>query len=119
MSDCVSESALREIGDSFLDDFEKRLPTLPSDLSAPFHDEARQLETQLMCLYRATVICVRKVEDMAIVAKRWAEMVGICDSFLEKLRKLQDQHPACGANIYYDQVFDLRSKCLRLREMHQ
>jgi hypothetical protein len=92
---------------------------LPEDLCAPFHDEARQLETELMFLYRATVMCVRREENMDRVASRWAEMVALCGGFLARLKQLSEKHPGCGAELYYDHVLDLSNKCQRLQEMHQ
>jgi hypothetical protein len=119
MGECLTESDLQELGRTALEDFERRLVSLPEDLCAPFHDEARQLETELLFLYRATVLCVRREPDIDKVGARWAEMVRLCRDFLTKLKKLGDQHPGCGAGIYYDRVLDLRAKCERLREMHQ
>ena len=92
---------------------------IPEDLYAPFHDEARQLETELLMLYKTTVLCVRREENIDAVSKRWAEMVEICDASIARLRKLSNTHPACGADIYYGRVLELRSKCKRLQEMHQ
>ena len=102
-----------------LADFDRRFQSLPADLCAPFHDEARQLETELTSLYRATVMCVRREEDMNRVAARWGEMVEICDGCLTRLQQVSEKHPGCGANLYYDRVLELRSKCPRLQEMHQ
>jgi len=119
MSDCLSESELGEIGRTCLEDFDRRVPAIPEDLCAPFHDEAKQLETGLLFLYRATVICVRREPEMEVVAKRWGSMVSISNEFLAKLKALQEKHPACGAEMYYDRAFDLRNKCKRLQEMHQ
>lgn len=100
-------------------DFDRRLQGLPQDLCAPFHDEARQLETELMMLYRATVLCVRREPEMDRVAARWGEMVQLCEGSLTRLQKLSERHPDCGADIYYDRVLELRSKCQRLHEMHK
>ena len=118
MNDCVSESDLQEIGRTCLEDFDRRMPSIPEDLCAPFHAEARQLETGLLIIYRATVMCVRREPNIDCVAKRWGDMVSMCDKFLVKLKKLHEIHPACGANIYYDRVLDLKNKCARLAEMH-
>ena len=101
------------------DDFDRRVSVLPDELCAPFHDEARQLETELLMLYRATVLCVRREEDIGRVATRWAEMAAICDESLNRLRKLSEKRPNCGAEIYYDRVLDLKNKCHRLHEMHK
>ncbi|MHB8521184.1 MAG: hypothetical protein ACYDH9_10550 [Limisphaerales bacterium] len=119
MTTCFSESDVQELGRTALEDFDRRLTRIPEDLCAPFHDEARQLETELMCLYRATVLCVRREESLERVAARWKEMVHLCDGFLAGIQRLSKKHPQCGAEIYHDQVLDLRNKCLRLEQMHQ
>jgi len=119
MQQCFAESDVAELGKSALEAFDRRLLELPLDLCAPFHDEARQLETELMFLYKATVLCVRREPDIDLVAKRWASMVTLCRNFLSKLRELSNKHPDCGASIYYDRALDLQNKCQRLLEMHQ
>ena len=101
------------------DGFDRRIIALPDDMCAPFHDEARSLETQLLMLYRATVLCVRNEEDMGKVSARWAKMVDMCNGTLSRLQQLSEKHPGCGAQIYYDRSLDLRSKCQRLHEMHK
>jgi hypothetical protein len=108
---CFTESDVQELGRTFVADFDRRLLALPDDLCAPFHDEARQLETELMMLYKATVLCVRREENMDVVAARWAEMVELCNGSLTRLQKLSETHPGCGADIYYDRALELRSKC--------
>ena len=116
---CFTESDVQELGRTVLAEFDRRFLALPEDLCAPFHDEARQLETELMSLYRATVMCVRREEDINRVAARWGEMVEICEGCLTRLAKVSEKHPGCGASLYYDRVLELRSKCQRLQEMHQ
>lgn len=119
MAICFRESDVKELGKTILSDFDRRLSALPEDLCAPFHEEARQLETELLFMYKATVMCVRREADMNQVAARWGEMVEMCGGCLTRLQKLSEKHPGCGADIYYDRVLELRSKCLRLQEMHQ
>ena len=119
MTHCFRESDVKELGKTVLSDFDRRLAALPEDLCAPFHEEARQLETELLFLYRATVLCVRREEDMNEVAARWKEIVEMCDGCLSRLQMLNEKHADCAADIYYDRVLELRSKCLRLQEMHQ
>ena len=119
MNGCISESDFQEMGRAYLDDFDRRLPAIPEDLCAPFHDQAGQLETGLLFLYKATVMCVRREADIERVAKRWENMVSMCTLFLAKLKALHERHPHCGAEVYYDRVLDLRNKCQRLQEMHQ
>src|SRR2546427_13260807 len=117
--DCFAESDVQELGRAVLADFDRRVSDLPNDLCAPFHEEARQLETELLMIYRATVLCVRRQEDMNEVAARWGEMVEICNGSLARIQSLSEKHPGCGADFYVDRVLDLRNKCQRLQEMHQ
>ena len=112
---CFSESDVKELGRAFLADHDRRLLTIPEDLCVPFHDEARQLEMELLLIYKATVLCVRREESMDVVSARWEEMVGICDESITRLRKLADKHTLCGADIYYDRVVELIIKCIRPR----
>ncbi len=102
-----------------LADFDRRLSAIPEDFCAPFYQEAGQLETGLMFFYKATVLCVRREEDIGRVAARWNEMVELCDGCLSRLRSLSQKHPRCEVNIYCDRMLELRSKCQRLQEMHQ
>jgi hypothetical protein len=115
---CFTESDVQELGRTVLADFDRRLLTLPGDLCAPFHEEARQLEAELLMIYRATVMCVRREDDMNRVAARWGDMVELCGGSLSRLEQLAQKHPDCGAGLYYDRVLDLRGKCKRLQEMH-
>jgi hypothetical protein len=119
MNGCIAESDFQEMGRACLENFDRRLPAIPEDLCAPFHDQAGQLETGLLFLYKATVMCVRREADIERVAKRWGDMVSMCTLFLAKLKTLHEKHPRCGAEIYYDRVLDLRNKCQRLQEMHE
>jgi len=119
MTSCFSESDVKELGKTVLADFDRRLLAIPEDFCAPFHQEARQLETELMFIYRATVLCVRREPDITRVAARWGELVELCDGCLLRLQALAKKHAGCGADIYYDRALELRSKCRRLQEMHQ
>lgn len=118
MSHCLSEADLRQLGESAIADYERRIALIPPDLSGPFNTEAMRLEDQLIGLYKMVVFCVKQEEDLSRVASLWAFMVGMCDHFAASLAKLKHDHPACGANAYYDRILDLRNKCQRLREMH-
>lgn len=118
MNNCLPESDLRELGNSMLVDFERRVASIPKDLCAPFHEEARQLETELLTIYKMVALCTRKEEDLSSVSKSWGFMVQMCDKSGDQLNKLVQQHPSCGADAYYDRVLDLRNKCHRLQQMH-
>ena len=118
VNNCLPQSDLQELGNSIITDFERRVASIPDYLCAPFHDEARQLETELLGIYRVVVLCARKEEDLEAVSKLWGLIVQICDQCLDQLRALAQKHPNCGADTYYDRVLDLRNKCNRLQQMH-
>ena len=118
MNECLTSSDLLELSQGTLDSFERRLANIPKDLTAPFYEEGRQLETALLTVYRVVVLCTKREEDLARVSQWWATMVRVCDEFAVRLNKLVEAHPAGGAEQYYDRVLELRSKCLRLQKMH-
>jgi hypothetical protein len=98
--------------------FDRRVADIRRGLSAPFHEEARQLEAELLTVYRVVVLCTKKEDDLDRVAQWWGVMVRVCDEFAGRLNKLAKEFPPCGADPYYDRVLELRSKCQRLQEMH-
>ncbi len=118
MQNCVQESDLRAIGEEVLTDFERRVGSLNKDLCAPFQAEARQLEAELLTIYRFIALGAKREPDLDRVAALWGVMVGLCDEFTKRLSELKERHPYCGADFYHDRVLDLRSKCRRLQEMH-
>jgi len=118
MNSCLAESDLQDLGKEMIAGFERRVAAIPRDLCAPFHNEARQLETELLTIYKVIALSTRNVEDLDAVAKAWATMVKVCDESANRLNTLVKQHPDCGADAYYDRVLDLRNKCQRLQQMH-
>src|SRR2546429_3199068 len=118
MNECLTDADLLELSQGSLASFEQRLAAIPENLRAPFHGEARQLETELLTVYRVVVLCTKREENLERVSKWWETMVRVCDEFAVRLGKLAEAHPGCGAEQYYDQVLELRSKCLRLQKMH-
>ena len=119
MNECLTESDLLELSKGSLASFEMRLAAIPKDLCAPFHEEARLLETELLTVYRVVVLCTKREEGLERVSKWWETMVRVCDEFALRLSRLLAAHPTCGAEQYYDRVLELRSKCLRLQKMHR
>src|SRR6266496_1054291 len=107
MKECLTDSDLLELSKGSLTSFEQRLATIPKDLCAPFHEEARQLETELLTVYRVVVLCTKREEDLARVSQWWATMVRVCDEFAARLNRLVEAQPACGAEQYYDRVLEL------------
>ena len=119
MKECLKDSDLLELTEQTLTSFDERLATIPQDLCAPFHQEARQLDIELLTMYRVVVLCTKREEDLERVSRWWETMVRVCDAFALRLGALVESHPACGAEQYYDRVLELRSKCLRLQKMHR
>ena len=118
MNSCLAESDLQDLGKEMIAGFERRVAGIPRDLCAPFHNEARQLETELLTIYKVIALSTRNVKDLDAVAKAWGMMVKVCDEAAARLNSLVKQHPDCGADAYYDRVLDLRNKCQRLQQMH-
>ncbi|MBI4471285.1 MAG: hypothetical protein HY646_01365 [Acidobacteria bacterium] len=118
MNECLNDSDLLELTEESLASFDLRLARIPEDLRAPFHEEARQLEAELLTVYRVVVLCTKREDALERVSRWWATMVRVCDAFAVRLSKLVESHPDCGAEQYYDRVLELRSKCLRLQKMH-
>jgi hypothetical protein len=118
MKECLKDSDLLELTEESLASFDQRLARIPEELCAPFHQEARQLDAELLTLYRVVVLCTKREDDLERVSRWWGTMVRVCDAFALRLGKLVESHPACGAEQYYDRVLELRSKCLRLQKMH-
>ena len=118
MNECLRDSDLFELSAGTLNSFEQRIAAIPGELRAPFHEEARQLEAELLTVYRVVVLCTKREDDLARVSKWWETMVQVCDQFAMRLGELLKVHPDCGAEQYNDRVLELRGKCLRLQKMH-
>ena len=118
MNNCMAESDLEELGRSVVSDFERRVAAIPKDLCAPFREEARSLETELLFFYKAVVMCAKRTEDLSAVSSLWGVMVKTCQESLIRLSDLKNQHPTCNAGDYYDRIADLQAKSERLRQMH-
>jgi hypothetical protein len=119
MSPCFDTSDVLELSRATLDETNRRLEAIPVDLCAPFYAEAANLEQQLLAIYRTVTLCVRKEDDLNKIAAWWQAMTNVCDEFGARLAILSNEHPACGAEIFYDRVLDLRNRCQRLQEMHR
>ena len=118
MSPCPTPSQLQQIGEAAVAEFDSRIATIPPDLCSAFQSEALRLEGQLLLMYRLVVIYNQGEEDLGKIAFRWGNMVEVCDLFMGRISLLKQNHPACGADIYYDRILDLRNKCLRLQNIH-
>lgn len=118
MSQCFDVTDVLELSRASLAETEKRLSEIPMDLCAPFYAEADKLEQQLLAIYRTVVLCVRKEEDLDKIAAWWDAMTQSCDEVAARLHTLCEVHPECGADIFYDNVLDLRNRCHRLANLH-
>lgn len=119
MAQCFDLPDIFELSQASLSEAEKRLVEIPADLCAPFYAEADKLEQQLLAVYRTVALCVRKEDDLDKVAAWWEAMTKVCDDFASCLNRLSEAHPACGADIFYDHVLDLRNRCQRLANLHR
>jgi hypothetical protein len=118
MDNCLTGNDFRELGDSVMLDFDRRIAKIPADLCGPFHNAASGLEEGLLNIYKVIVLHVRHLDDLERVAEAWGLMVLVCDEAAKKLHLLHETHPYCGAQYYYDRVLDLRNKCQRIQKMH-
>ena len=118
MSECLETEDFKALGKSMLDGFDRRVALIPPDLCGPFHQEARQLETQIMDLHNVAARCAGKSEDLELISRLWEIMVVVCHRSMERLNNLVKRHPDCGAQVYYDRLLDLRNRCARLQKMH-
>lgn len=118
MSTCVDASDIQEIGESFLEGFDRRYLTLNKGLCVPFNQEARQLETELVTMYKMVVKMTRAIEDVDEVGRLWGALVTLCEEGEKRLATLATEHPYCDAEPYRDDISSLRNKCQRLQMMH-
>jgi len=118
MSGCLAQSDVQELGESFLHEFDVRVPELSPDLCASLNQEARQLEAHLTTMYKIVAMLARSEEDMERVAALWGMMVHFCDEAAQRICKLSSEHPHCSASQYFDRICDMGKKCQRLEMMH-
>ena len=115
---CVTDSDFKAIAESGISQFNKAAEGIPLDSYARIRNETSQLEAALLGVYRVVVSMVRREEDIEKVSECWGSMVAICDNYAERLGVFQKEHPACGAEIFYDRILDLRNKCRRMHALH-
>ena len=116
--ECISETDVQALARENLSGFDSRMKSIPEELCGAALEEARQLETELLMIYRMVALTVRKELEIEKVARLWEAMVQTCDDFSQKLTGLCQTRPKCGAELFYDKVLDLRNKCSRLQMMH-
>lgn len=78
--------------------------------------EAAKLESQVLQLYRLTVLAVRREESDDAAAQLWRNMVRLCDDACLRLSRVQDENPGC--RVSHDRLLELRAKCARLADLH-
>ncbi len=118
MKACMTTRDIALLGGGFLKDHDESIGALDPGLCGRFHMAAELLEAKLVVVYQMVALKAREVEEMAEVAAAWGAMVELCDSTLTRLHQLTTNHPACGAEQFYDRTLDLRNRCLRLQKMH-
>jgi hypothetical protein len=117
LKSCDYEQHIENVTDKTLQAFDENIANIPDTLCGGFQQATRDLEAQLVTIYRFVVSMVRE-EEMEIEAQLWTEMVSVCDKFSKKLEDLIEAHPTCGAAFYRDRILDMRNKCKRLAELH-
>jgi hypothetical protein len=118
MSGCLTRLDVQELGESFLREFDIRVPELSPDLCAPFNQEARQLEAQLTTMYKMVAKMARSEENLESVAGMWGMMVYFCEEASSRIGKLSDERPNCDTSQFLDRISETRNKCRRLQTMH-
>jgi hypothetical protein len=118
MTVCANNETIRWVSENMCAKFDERLKLIPSEMCAPFREEASKLVSELNTVAAFAAQFAKKEDDLDLVAGIWLSMVGACDECLLRLGPLCDAHPFCAADIYHDQVLDLRNRCQRLYELH-
>lgn len=118
MNDCLEVADFREMSDQIVSEFDRQVASISDGSCVEFHIQARDMETQLLTIYRMVVRLARKSEDLDQIARWWKSMGDMCDDSISRLDDLEKQHPGCGASWYRDRLTDLKNKCLRLQMMH-
>src|SRR5579863_3883726 len=104
MSASLTHSDVQELGDSFLHEFDARFSSISRDLYAPFTQEARQLEASVTTMYKIVAKLARVEEDLDQGAALWGKMIFFCDEASDRILKLSNEHPDCGAAQYLDRI---------------
>ena len=118
MSACLVDKDFEEIGRSALEAFDQDVSDLPKDLCAPFFQEANRLEGKLITMFQMVSRMARNEPELENVAKLWGAMAQLCEDAEKRVSKLSQDHPQCGADYFFDRLYQLKSKCKRLQTMH-
>jgi hypothetical protein len=109
---------IEELGTSAVDDFKRRVAEIPNNDRWRFHDEARRLETELLMVFKATVIETKKMESLDDIANAWSDMLAICSKANAALAELVKAHPDSNATVYHDRLIALGARCQRFQTLH-
>ncbi len=118
MQTCQYELHIENVSNHTLQAFDENVAKIPDHLCGAFYEAARELEAQLITIYRFVISIVDDLDEMETEGTMWKEMVKVCDKFSGKLESLVNNHPTCGAGFYRDRILDLRNKCNRLAKLH-
>jgi hypothetical protein len=111
-------AAIQESGKVSISEFARNIREMTTDGSWQFHESAKRLETEVITLFRTTVIATKSMESLDDIAAAWAGMVKICSDAVEQLSSLISQHPDSSAEVYRDRLIDLGSRCQRFQRLH-
>jgi len=109
---------IEQLGLSSVDDFSRRIAEIQPNAQWQLHDEARRLETEVLMVYKATVIETKKMEGLDEIARAWGEMGAICAKAVAALSTLVKAHPDSTASVYRDRLIALGARCQRFQTLH-
>jgi hypothetical protein len=78
---------------------------------AAFSRQTRVVEGVVTQTYAVAASLARKAEDLEEVAEIWRRTGEFCQSALQRLAKLKEKYPHCGAPELYDLVLDFKLAC--------
>jgi len=109
---------IEQLGLSSVDDFSRRIAEIQPNAQWQLHDEARRLETEVLMVYKATVIETKKMEGLDEIARAWGEMGAICAKAVAALSTLVKKNPDSTASVYRDRLIALGARCQRFQTLH-
>src|SRR5207247_6220932 len=83
---------------------------------AAFSRQTRIVEGVVSQTYAIAASLARKAGDLNEVAETWRGMGEFCEAALQRLAKLKEKYPRCGALELYDLVLDYKLACDKRRQ---
>lgn len=115
MKACLSFDEVLALGQPQLLEMQRVGDAYPSadvpGACAAFSRQTRVVEGVVTQTYAIAASLARKAEDLNEVAEIWRRTGEFCQSALQRLTKLKDKYPKCGAPELYDLVLDYKLAC--------